>query len=175
MPELTPEEKRQIYLEEKARIEQQFKAAPVKKKSYTGYVALVVIAIFAVVFFAQRDKFSLLSDLGSSSSSSYTSKPAPRSPESNFTLKVNKFSTDSYGYYEVIGEIRNTSTESLRFVQIKATFFNKAGAAVGEDTTYACAEDFILPSGTKAFKLSGNNQPDYHSVRCQVVDCMTVK
>lgn len=96
------------------------------------------------------------------------------SPESHFTLKVNKFTTNS-GYYEVIGEIKNIDSVPFQFVSLKAEFLNKAGEIVGEDTTFACSTDYILPNGTKSFKFMGSNQPDYKSVRCHVVDCTEVK
>lgn len=175
MTDLTPEEKQKIYLEEKARIEQQSRTQPAKKKSKTGYVALFVVAFLAILFYIQRDKLSLWSDLGSSKSPSSSVSAPPPPPSANFNLKVNKFTTDDYGYFEVVGEIKNTSATTYRFVQVKATFLNKAGVIVGDDTTYACAEDYILPGGTKSFKFMGENKPDYSSVRCSVVDCMEVK
>jgi len=101
--------------------------------------------------------------------------PPPPTPASHFDLKVNKFSVGEYDSYEVIGEIKNTDTRPFRFVEVKAVFLNKDKVAVGEETTYACGTDYILPGATKTFKFMGSNKPEYNSVRCSVVDCMEVK
>lgn len=51
---------------------------------------------------------------------------------------------------------------------VKVDFLNDAGRVVGSDTTYACAEDYILPGGRKSFKLTGDYQPDYMKLRIEV-------
>jgi hypothetical protein len=95
-------------------------------------------------------------------------------PASHFELKVNKFSTDEYGHYTVIGEIKNTDVVPYKFVHVQATFLNKDGEAVGDEDTFACATDYILPGGSKPFKFMGENKPDYKTVRCAVTSCREV-
>jgi hypothetical protein len=109
----------------------------------------------------------------SAPSPAYT--PPPATPASHFTLKVNKFNVGEYDNYEVIGEIKNIDTVPFYFVSLKAEFLNKAGEVVGEDSTYACGTDYILPNGTKSFKFMGTNQSDYKSVRVRVESCSEVR
>ena len=110
-----------------------------KSSSNSGCIGIIFGLIILVVFgYAFRSCFST-SSISSDSSSSYS--PPPPTPASHFSIKTNKFSNDEYGYYEVIGEIKNIDTASYQFVHVKATFLNKAGVVVGEDTTYACASD----------------------------------
>ena len=96
-------------------------------------------------------------------------RPSTESIDSHFEVKVNKFVVGEYNYYEVIGEVKNTDYRPYKFVQVKAVFRNAQGMAVGEDTVYACATDFILPGETKTFKFKDENKPDYKTVSCSVV------
>jgi len=144
-----------------------------KSSSNSGCIGIIFgLIILVVIGYSFRSCFSS-SSISPDSSSTYS--PPPPTPASHFTIKTNKFSTDEYGYYEVVGEIKNIDAVSFRFVHVKATFLNKASVVVGEDTTYACAEDYILPGGTKSFKFMGQSKPDYNSVRCEVTSCDSVK
>ena len=99
----------------------------------------------------------------------------PVSPSSHFTVKVNKFSTDEYGYFKVIGEITNIDIVPYKFVTLEAEFLNKAETVVGKEMTYACGTDYIMPGGKKSFEFMGSNQPDYNSVHVNVTGCRKVE
>jgi len=178
MSDLTPEEKRRIYEEEKARIEAEAKAkaaaqAEVKKKK-TNKGCLIIILVFAVLYaiyyFLPKDK----TYRPSSPARQYSSYTKP-SPSSHFIIKVNKFSVGEYGYYEVVGEVTNTSSKPFHFVAVKAEYLNKAGIVVGQETTYVTGTDYLMPGETKSYKFMGENQPDYKSVRVVFDDATEVK
>jgi hypothetical protein len=147
-----------------------------KKPKYFGFIALGIIGALLIFIFSNKENIkSFLNRVSSYSPSQNNYKSPPASPESHFELKVNKFETGAYNNYEVVGEIKNIDTRSFRFVEIKAVFRNQNGDAVGEDTTYACGTDFILPGASKSFKFLGDSKPDYKRVVCSVKDCMEVR
>ena len=97
--------------------------------------------------------------------------------EANYPLhvKINKFSTGEYGYFKVIGEVINTSKDVFKFVKLEAIYFDSGKNIVGTDSTYACSNDYILPSRVKPFEFMGSDQPDYKSVSVKVKDYIKVK
>jgi S1-C subfamily serine protease len=56
--------------------------------------------------------------------------------------------TDDIDYTHVVGEVRNNTNTPVEFVEITATFYNKAGKVIATDYTYAALE--IVPSGGKS-------------------------
>jgi hypothetical protein len=147
-----------------------------KKKSGSSLkvLILIILGLVAVAFLLQKDKGALIDRLfthPSDRSSTYTS-PAETKPSisSLFEIKTNKFSTDEYGYFTVVGEVKNISTRPFKFVHVKATYYNAQNNIVGEETTYACGTDFISPGGNKSFKFMGEKPSDYKTVRCEVTD-----
>jgi hypothetical protein len=181
MADLTPEEKKRIYEQEKARLEAEEKtlkdAEPRKSSTRVLFgVAVFIIIAVAVVGYIYHSVFS-----GSSPSSLNSDSvrnpipPGPISIASNFDVKVNKFSTDEYGYYQVVGEIKNISQKTFQFVDLQAEYLDANTRVVGTETTFACGTDFILPGKTKPFKFMGTNQPDYKSVRVGVTEAREVR
>jgi hypothetical protein len=59
---------------------------------------------------------------------------------------------DSIGCYHVVGEVRNDSSNKLKYVEITATFYNSAGTVVGTDFTYTSI-DTLLPNQKSPFEL----------------------
>ncbi len=56
--------------------------------------------------------------------------------------------TDDIDYTHVVGEVRNNTNTPVEFVEITATFYNKAGKVIATDYTYAALD--IVPSGGKS-------------------------
>lgn len=56
-------------------------------------------------------------------------------------------------YYEIVGEVKNTSTMPAEFVKVVATFYNSIGSVIGTDFTYTDI-DVVQAGGTAPFKLS---------------------
>lgn len=179
MAELTPEERQRIYEEEKARIEArvqiegQLAVKPKKKPLGCGAFILILAGLVAVALILAEIMRSYDRPTYRTKNTAPTAAPIITAPP--LSLKTNKFSVDAYGYYEVVGEVQNVSSKTFRFVEIKAEFLNAAGAVVGTDMTYACAEDYILPGGKKSFKMMGTNQSDYKRVRVVVDDYSEVR
>ena len=73
---------------------------------------------------------------------------------------------------DIDGEIQNTGTETLDFVQVTATFYDQSNSILGSDFTYT--EPYTLePEQTAPFKISagfGDNLPvdDISSVKLHV-------
>ena len=73
---------------------------------------------------------------------------------------------------DIDGEIQNTGTETLDFVQVTATFYDQSNSILGSDFTYT--EPYTLePGQTAPFKISagfGDNLPvdDIASVKLHV-------
>jgi hypothetical protein len=73
---------------------------------------------------------------------------------------------------DIDGEIQNTGTETLDFVQVTATFYDQSNSILGSDFTYT--EPYTLePGQTAPFKISagfGHNLPvdDIASVKLHV-------
>lgn len=61
--------------------------------------------------------------------------------------------TISMGYYEIVGEVENTSTMPAEFVKIVATYYNYNGHVIGTAFTYT-EIDVVEAGGTSPFKLS---------------------
>lgn len=180
MVELTPEERRRIYEEEKARIEaqqrfaQEASAKPQKKPLGFGCFLLIlggIIALALLINEIMKDPYSF--PLSRTSRTAPKAAPVVVTPPLNVT--TNKYSVNEYGYYEVVGEVINNSSRTFHFVEVKAEFLNLAGVVVGTDTTYACGQDYILPGAKKSFKMMGTNQSDYKRVRVSVDDYSEVR
>jgi hypothetical protein len=57
------------------------------------------------------------------------------------------------GTYQILGFVRNTQAESVKYVQITATLYNPAGVPIGCDFTYT-SSDTIMPGQTSSFSLT---------------------
>jgi len=141
-----------------------------QKHHRTALILFIIFCVVVLVAYIYQGKIiGLFSSRPSSSYPSWDSPSYKPSVISLFQLKVNRYSVGQYGYYEVVGEVKNISNKAYRFVQVKAVFYNSNNQAVGEETAYACATDYILPDGIKSFKFMGQNQPDYKTVRCEII------
>jgi hypothetical protein len=172
MTELTPEERQRIYEEEKARleartqIESEATAEPKKTPAGCGTIFLILGALVVVAYLINY--FSSKPSLPSFPLTGTAETSAPRDMTPPLTVTTNKFSIGAYDNYEVVGEVKNVSSKTFHFVEVKAEFLNAAGTVVGTDMAYACGQDYILPGGTKSFKMLGTNQPDYKKVRVSI-------
>lgn len=75
---------------------------------------------------------------------------------------------DSIGYYHVVGEVKNNSSNNRSFVKLTATFYNSANTVVATDFTYT-GVDILLPNQKSPFEIIGPDQPisaqvDHYSV-----------
>jgi hypothetical protein len=79
-----------------------------------------------------------------------TNKPTTTIKPQGGTLKVLSSSSfvDSIGFYHIVGEIQNGTPDSVTFVQVSATFYDKNNNVVGTSFTYTNPRD--LSAGDKA-------------------------
>ena len=149
---------------------QYMKKPPPPQNKHLGllYGSIVVIAGIAVTI------LMIVLNKHESAPSTYQA-PAKPSIYSLFSVKINKFSVGEYNTYEIIGEVKNISSRPFRFVHVKIMFYDSKGNIVGEDTTYACSNDYIMPGQTKSFKSLGENQSDYKRARAEVTDYLEVE
>ena len=73
-------------------------------------------------------------------------------PFTGLRIKSHSVST-SREYYEIVGEVKNTSSMPAEFVRIVVTFRNSKGAVIGTDFTYADI-DIVQAGSTAPFELS---------------------
>jgi hypothetical protein len=59
---------------------------------------------------------------------------------------------DSIGHFHVVGEVQNNAPESMKFVEITATFYDAAGKVVGTGSGYTDM-DILLPAQTSPFEI----------------------
>jgi hypothetical protein len=137
-----------------------------KKRTLIIDLVLIFIAIFGILIYSKFIPKYKYTKAFNKILKEY--KPEPPIYQL-FDLKVNKYSIGEYNNYEVIGEVKNISIETFKFVEVKAIFYDSQNRIVGEDTTYACGQDFILPMGIKSFKFMGDNQRDYKTVHCEII------
>jgi hypothetical protein len=56
-------------------------------------------------------------------------------------------------YFTLRGTLKNGNDKPVKFVQVKATLLDKAGAVVDTNTTYAVTSTPLLPGESKSFDL----------------------
>lgn len=173
MIDLSPEDRKRIYEEEKARLEAEPGGPTPKPKKKHGCallalaVALMLVAIVSITI-VMPAFLSLLQETDESS----PSFPAGEEIEP-LTATWNKWNVKD-GSYELIGEVSNISQKSYRFVEVRAEFYDSASQIVGVDATYACGTEAILPWAKKPFTLKGTQQPDFKKVIVSIYDYQEV-
>jgi hypothetical protein len=63
--------------------------------------------------------------------------------------------TNSYwsgSWYYIVGEVRNDTSETWRFVEVVATFYDAAGCAIDSDFTYVASTD-LAPGQQSTFSM----------------------
>ena len=66
-------------------------------------------------------------------------------------------STDSAGYYHIVGELKNNGASTSTYVMIVATYYNSAGTVIGTSYTYAELDE-INVGATSPFELNSYPQ-----------------
>jgi hypothetical protein len=113
---------------------------------------------------AQRAPFNLI-ETDSSKSAKVTSytlalsfQQATTMPSNTLTIQSATSSTDSLGYLNIIGQVKNAGTHTSNFTKVVATFYNQAGTVIFVDFTYCSPAD--IPAGqTYSFKIIGPTSP----------------
>jgi hypothetical protein len=57
------------------------------------------------------------------------------------------------GYYNLVGEVVNTTSSNITFVKVVATFYNESGTVIGTDFAYTELA-IITPNNTAPFTIS---------------------
>lgn len=169
MIDLSPEDRKRIYEEEKARLEAEpgGPAPKPKKKHGCALIVLAVVLMLMAIVSITIVMPAFLSMLQETDESSI-SIPAGEEIEP-LTATWNKWNVKD-GSYELIGEVSNISQKSYRFVEVRAEFYDSASQIVGVDATYACGTEAILPWAKKPFTLKGTQQPDFKRVVVSIYD-----
>jgi hypothetical protein len=74
-------------------------------------------------------------------------------PFSGLTILSNTPSTDSLGYYNIVGEVKNNGVTEASYVKIIGTYYDSIGKVVGQSFTYSTS-DTIAVGDTSPFELS---------------------
>ncbi len=93
----------------------------------------------------------------------------------HFYVNIVKFGSVGEGYSEVIGTVKNISSQTYNYVKVKVQFLDESGEVVGEDTTFAAGQDEFGPDQVKSFKVTMEVQSEYKNVRGVVVEASLVR
>jgi hypothetical protein len=73
--------------------------------------------------------------------------------ENLLQIQSQSSSTDSVGWYEVVGEVKNNGPATSSFTKVVGTFYDAQGKVVGVDFAYTSPAD-IPPGQTYGFKIT---------------------
>ncbi len=118
---------------------------------------------------AQRTPFNLIEiDLvKSAKSSSYSLtldfQQATTAPANMLIIQGANSSKDGLGYFNIVGQVRNTGTQTSTFTKVVATYYNQAGKVIYVDFAFTSPSD-IPPSQAYGFKIIGPGGPTGNQV-----------
>ena len=75
--------------------------------------------------------------------------------------------TNSIGFYGVVGEVKNNTSKPATYIKVVATFYNAEGTVVGTNFTYVVSDDTLAPSTSLPFEIS-NAAVDFASYKLDV-------
>jgi hypothetical protein len=91
-------------------------------------------------------------DLGSNSTSNQTDT----SNGADIVLLSQKLKKASFGYRDLVGQVKNIGDDTAQFVKIVLDTFDKNGDVLGTDETYVTA-DTLKPNQKSTFDLSSSS------------------
>ncbi len=177
MPELTPEEKRRIYEEEKVRIEAQkkFKGGNSFLNCCVGFFVFAGAGLWLL---NEYDKAVRVERVRAAFSSVYTSPPSNNLLEKEVKdkadkskVKMGEYKTErGENYLYVRGNVVNYSSRTVRYWKAMAHFFDKNGNEV--DSAMTNSADTLLPGAAKHFEIMHSDLPQITnaSMEVEVVD-----
>ncbi len=78
--------------------------------------------------------------------------PSPTPVPAALAVTSATSSFNVFGWYEVVGEVRNTGSTLARYVQVVATFYDASGAVIDTSSSYTNPSD-ISPASAAPFKV----------------------
>jgi hypothetical protein len=63
---------------------------------------------------------------------------------------------DDLGYFHVVGEVQNNSSDPMNYVEVTSTLYDSAGKVVGTEFTFTNV-DVLMPRGKSSFDIVLNN------------------
>ncbi len=99
------------------------------------------------------------SNFSSNSTSNFTSAGSEESEESGaaeIVLLSQKLKKSSFGYRDLVGQVKNIGNDTASFVRIDLTTYDKNGDVLGTDLTYATANT-LKPNQKSSFELSSSS------------------
>lgn len=142
-----------------------------KRKTIAGLIAIVAIVVVAMFSGCVEEEAPAPTPVS-------TSTPIPTSiPEQTLTpttaptatptttptitpettkepeILSSKSYIDNLGYFNVVGEVKNTLSTNINYVKITATFYDAQEKVIGTDFTYT-ELDLLKPNQKSAFELS---------------------
>jgi len=74
-------------------------------------------------------------------------------PYGGLSVLSHSSNLDAYGWYNVVGEVKNVGTQSAEYVQVIATFYNSAGTVIGTEFTFTSPSD-LAADQTAPFEMT---------------------
>jgi uncharacterized protein YxeA len=131
-------------------------------KNATGQIVDVTFTFTTAHYLppSQRGPFDLLeADIGKSAKiATYTLalqfQEASTPPQNNLVVENVSTSTDSLGYVNIVGEVKNNGPQVSNYTEVIATFYNSTGKVTHVDFTFTSPEA-VPPGQAYGFKLVG--------------------
>ena len=86
------------------------------------------------------------------SDSTTNSTQSENANAADIVLLSQKLKKSSYGYRDLVGQVKNIGGDDAEFVNILLTIYDKNGGVIGTDSTYADA-DTLKPGQKSSFKF----------------------
>jgi hypothetical protein len=79
-------------------------------------------------------------------------------PQNTLTVQDATSSTDSLGYLNIVGQVKNSGAQTSNFTKVIASYYDATGKVIYVDFTFT-SPDAIPPGQSYGFKLIGPNAP----------------
>ena len=128
------------------------------KMSLSGIILTLVLFLGGIEFGSANLAYGQFFETNSSDfTSNSTSSQTDDSNAADIVLLSQKLKKASFGYRDLVGQVKNVGNDTAQSVKIVLDTFDKNGDVIGTDTTYATA-DTLKPNQRSSFDLSSQSQ-----------------
>lgn len=176
MSELTPEERRRIYEEERVRLEAQadLKTKPSSGKSccWGGCAVLIVLWLLLGMFGSScSNQSSPISDYSAPSTTTAAQvdalqkemEVAEARDKAKIVVTKHDWTSGDYGYDYVRGSIKNNSDHTVCYWKVTTDFYNKKGEVI--DSAFTNSGENLRPGASKRFEIMHSHIPGAEKAR----------
>jgi hypothetical protein len=124
------------------------------KKLFVAIALALALFVSCVEFKSSNLAFGQFFENPDSNGTNYSNSTSDSTSEENgdIVLLSQKLKKASYGYRDLVGQVKNIGGDDAEFVNILLTIYDKNGGVIGTDSTYADA-DTLKPGQKSSFKF----------------------